>query len=582
MDAWGVDYALLDDRGRVLGLPFHYRDERTVGMVERAHARVSREEMYRTTGIQTMPINTVFQLLAEEDGESLAAASRIALVPDLLTSWLSGVVANEATAASTTGLLDARSGRWADELIERLGLPSRIFGEIIEPGTWRERCCRTTSSATSPCARSRPTTRPRRSWPRPCATAAPPCSRAARGRCSASRSTSRCSTRTPRRFNLSNERGIDGTTRLLRNVMGLWLLQECRRSLEPAGAGGYEDLLRLAEAASDDVPLFDPDDEDLLRPGDMPGRIARACVRAGQRTPASTGELVRSILVSLACKYRLVLERLEQVTGRSIETIHVIGGGARNAVLCQITADVLGRRVLAGPVEATALGNVLVQARAAGELSSLEEMRAVAAASAQLATYEPRDDAAGDDTYARFLQRHGAAGSREDEDVTEHDHLAARLRARGVDVDAAEAALRSLVIETPSWGYGDSGTRFGVFPQAGRPRTVFERVDDAAEVHRLTGTAGAVALHFPWDAVDDIQALARLHRGLRPARRRRQPEPLPGSRLRPRLGHEPRPGHPRQGRGAPAGVHRDRSHARLDARSRCGSPTAPTTRARTT
>jgi rhamnulokinase len=186
--------------------------------------------------------------------------------------------------------------------------------------------------------------------------------------------------------------------------MGLWLLQECRRALEPSGAREYEDLLRLAEAASDDVPLFDPDDEDLLRPGDMPGRIASACVRAGQAPPASTGQLVRSILVSLACKYRLVLEQLEQVSGRSIETIHVIGGGARNAVLCQITADVLGRRVLAGPVEATALGNVLIQARAAGELANLAEMRAVAAASAQLATYEPRDDAAADDTYGRFLQ----------------------------------------------------------------------------------------------------------------------------------------------------------------------------------
>jgi rhamnulokinase len=184
--------------------------------------------------------------------------------------------------------------------------------------------------------------------------------------------------------------------------MGLWLLQESRRSL--AGASDYEDLLRLAEEAGDDVPLFDPDDEDLLRPGDMPQRIAAACVRGGQPPPASTGELVRSILVSLACKYRLVLERLEQVSGRGIETINVIGGGARNAVLCQITADVLGRRVLAGPAEATALGNVLVQARAAGELASIGDMRAVAAASAQLATYEPRDAASADDTYARFLQ----------------------------------------------------------------------------------------------------------------------------------------------------------------------------------
>jgi len=404
VDAWGVDYALLDGSGRVLGLPFHYRDERTVGMVERAHSRVPRDELYRATGIQTMPINTVFQLLAEEEGDSLAAASRIALVPDLIASWLSGVVANESTAASTTGLLDARSGRWADGLIERLGLPSRIFGEIVEPGQMVGSLLPHHGLGPVPV----------------CAVAAHDTASAFVAAPLRDRSSAVLSSGTwsllglelddpaldddAQAFNLSNERGVDGTTRLLRNVMGLWLLQECRRSLAPSGASEYEELLRLAEAASDDVPLFDPDDDDLLRPGDMPKRIAEACVRAGQPVPDSTGELVRSILVSLACKYRLVLERLEQVTGRSVDTINVIGGGARNAVLCQITADVLGRRVLAGPVEATALGNVLVQARAAGELGSLSDMRRVAAASAQPATYEPRDDAAGDETYARFLQ----------------------------------------------------------------------------------------------------------------------------------------------------------------------------------
>jgi rhamnulokinase len=401
VDAWGVDYALLDVRGRVLGLPFHYRDERTAGMVERAHARVPREQLYRTTGIQTMPINTVFQLLAEDD-ERLAGAARIALVPDLIASWLCGVVANEATAASTTGLLDARSGCWADDLIERLGLPPRIFGELVEPGAMlgellphyglgRAGVCAVAAHDTASAFAAAPL----------------------RDGVSAVLSSGTWSLlgvelEAPvldddaQRFNLSNERGVDGTTRLLRNVMGLWLLQESRRSLALDGTS-YEELLRLAAGVSEDVPLFDPDDEELLRPGDMPERIAEACVRAGQRTPESTGELVRSILVSLACKYRLVLERLEGVCGRSLETVHVIGGGARNAVLCQITADVLGRRVLAGPVEATALGNVLVQARAAGELGSLSDMRRVAAASAQPATYEPRADAAGDETYARFL-----------------------------------------------------------------------------------------------------------------------------------------------------------------------------------
>jgi rhamnulokinase len=359
-----------------------------------------------------MPINTVFQLLAEEGNASLAAASRLALVPDLLTSWLSGATTNEATVASTTGLLDARSGRWADGLIERLGLPARIFGELVEPGAIVGTLLAHHDLGDVPvCAVAAHDTAS--------AFAAAPL----RDRTSAVLSSGTWSLLgleldepvpddDAQAFNLSNERGLDGTTRLLSNVMGLWLLQESRRSLDPTSSRGYEGLLRLAEAAGDDVPIFDPDDEDLIRPGDMPDRIAAACVRAGQAPPASTGELVRSILVSLACKYRLVLERLEQVTGRSVETVHVIGGGARNALLCRITADVLGRRVLAGPVEATALGNVLVQARAAGELASLEEMRAVAAASAQLATYEPRNDAAGVETYARFLRATAPAHER--------------------------------------------------------------------------------------------------------------------------------------------------------------------------
>ena len=403
VDAWGVDYALLDGRGHTLGIPFHYRDERTVGMVERAHARVSREAMYRQTGIQTMPINTVFQLLAEGD-ERLAAATRIALVPDLVASWLSGVVANEATAASTTGLLDARSGRWADALIEDLGLPARIFGELVEPGATLGNLLAHHDLGGAPvCAVAGHDTAS-------AFVAAPLRDRSSAILSSGTWSLLGLELEEPaldddaQAFDLSNERGVDGTTRLLRNVMGLWLLQECRRSLELTGSREYADLLLLAAAAGDDVPLFDPDDEDLLRPGDMPKRIAAACVRAGQRAPETTGELVRSILVSLACKYRLVLERLERVSGRSIETVHVIGGGSRNALLCQITADVLGKLVLAGPVEATALGNVLVQARAAGELASLDEMRAVAAASAELATYEPREGAAGDEIYARFLQ----------------------------------------------------------------------------------------------------------------------------------------------------------------------------------
>ncbi len=394
VDTWGVDYALLDERNRVLALPFHYRDERTAGMIERAHARVPAAELYAATGIQTMPINTVFQLLADEG----IPAQRIALVPDLIALWLSGELANEVTNASTTGLLDARSGTWARALIERLGLPATPFsGDPVEPGTTLGRMLdhhgldapvhAVASHDTASAFVAAPLRSPR----------------------SAILSSGTWSllgveldapvlTDQAREFNLTNERGVDGTIRLLRNVMGLWLVQECAARWEAS----YAELTGLARAARADVPLFDPDDEALLRPGDMPARIAEACRALGQPEPADRGEIVRSILVSLACKYRLVLERLEHVTGREVDVVHVIGGGSRNELLCQMTADLLGRPVLAGPVEATALGNVLVQARAVGELGSLAEMRTVAAASADPALFEPGEDAG--DIYQRFLE----------------------------------------------------------------------------------------------------------------------------------------------------------------------------------
>jgi rhamnulokinase len=393
VDTWGVDYALLDGENRVLGLPFHYRDARTDGMIARAHDRVSREEMYAVTGIQTMPINTVFQLLAD-DG---IPAERIALVPDLIALWLSGELANEITNASTTGLLDARSGTWARSLIERLGLPAAPFaGDPVEPGTTLGRVLghhaidapvhAVASHDTASAFVAAPLRRP----------AAAILSSGTWSLLGLELDTPVLS-RQACDFNLTNERGVDGTTRLLRNVMGLWLVQECAARW----SASYEELQELASAAREDVPLFDPDDDALLRPGNMPARIAEACGALGQPPPEDRGEIIRSILTSLACKYRLVLERLERVTGRTVDAIHVIGGGARNELLCRLTADVLGRPVLAGPFEATALGNVLVQARAVGELGSLADMRAVASASADPRVYEPSHD--GGETYQRFL-----------------------------------------------------------------------------------------------------------------------------------------------------------------------------------
>jgi rhamnulokinase len=416
VDAWGVDYALLDGSGRMLGLPFHYRDERTSDEVlTRAHALVSREDLYARTGIQIMAINTVYQLMAERDSGAAAAAQRIALVPDLINLWLTGELVNEATIASTSGLLEARSRSWALDLIARLGLPERPFtSDVTDPG----------------CTIGRVLTRHGESAGTPVHAVAAHDTASAfvgtplRGDDAAVLSSGTWSLlglevhepvlgEEAAGYNLTNERGLNGTIRLLHNVMGLWLLQECRRVWRQAGqALDYDELHRLACEASPDVPLFDPDEPALLRSGDMPSLIVSACGAAGQAEPLGPGELVRSILVSLACKYRLVLEQLQRVTGRKVGVLHVVGGGIRNTLLCQLTADVLGLPVLAGPEEATALGNVLVQARACGELGGLAEMRELTAASVRLDRYEPADGRRDDETYERFRSVTGSTAGR--------------------------------------------------------------------------------------------------------------------------------------------------------------------------
>jgi rhamnulokinase len=402
VDTWGVDYGLLDADGRLLGLPYHYRDGRSEPMVARAFARVPSAAQYAVTGIQTMPINTVFQLLADEGSAALDAAARLAMVPDLLALWLSGELANERTNASTTGLLDAHTGAWAHDLIDGLGLPRGLFTDLVDPGTRLGTALAAHDLGPLPVY-----TAP--SHDTASAFAAAPI--AGEGCAILSSGTwsllglelpAPVLTDTAHGFNLTNERGVDGTTRLLKNVMGLWLEQECAR------AWGTADHAALFAAAAEQpavgAPLFDPDDPAFLPPGDMPARIAAACAAAGQTPPSGPGETLRAIVESLACKYRLVLDHLAQASGREITKIHVIGGGARVDLLCRRTADLTGREVCAGPVEATAMGNLLVQARAAGELSSLDDLRAVALNSSDCVTYEPSADReAADATYARFL-----------------------------------------------------------------------------------------------------------------------------------------------------------------------------------
>jgi rhamnulokinase len=415
VDAWGVDYALLDAADRVLGLPFHYRDRRTDGMVAAAHEKVGRKALYARTGIQTMPINTIFQLMSEADSPAARAAAGLAFVPDLFNLWMTGALVNEATIASTSGLLGAEDGRWARDLIAQLGLPQAPFArDPVEPGTaigpllarHNEDC--DAAGATVWTVAGHDTAS---------AFAAAPL-KGPRDAVLSSGTWSLLGTESDRPFldggaldyNLTNERGVDGRIRLLRNVMGLWLVQECRRAWARTGVtADYEELMAMAEAADANVALFDPDDEALLGRGDMPARLREACRTGAQSPPSAPGEIVRSILTSLACKYRFVLERLQRVTGRTFETLHVVGGGARNRLLCQLTADLTGLPVLAGPVEATALGNVLVQAIAVGEVADLTQARELSAASSQRTRHEPEARAQAGELYERFLTLTGLA-----------------------------------------------------------------------------------------------------------------------------------------------------------------------------
>jgi rhamnulokinase len=396
VDAWGVDFALLDRDGCLISNPYHYRDLRTEGMQERAFDRMPKEEIYETTGIQFMPINTLYQLLAMEGSPLLQAAQTLLLIPDLIGYWLTGEKACEFTIASTTQLCDARSGRWARDLIETMGFSGSIFAEIIPPGTQLGPLLPGVAEETG-VKGGFPVTAVASHDTASAVVAVPAESENFAYISSGTWSLVGVELPEPAialeglHANFTNEGGFGGTTRFLKNVMGLWLLQECRRTWAREGRDySYEELTRLAEAVPVAGSLLDPDHPSFLPPGDMPGRIRRFCRKTGQSLPEEPGSVVRCVLESLALKYRWALERAEEITGRRAEVIHVVGGGVQNTLLCQLTADATRRPVRAGPVEATALGNLMVQAYARGYLGSLEEIRAaVRSSSVEVHDYQP-------------------------------------------------------------------------------------------------------------------------------------------------------------------------------------------------
>ncbi|NJP92651.1 rhamnulokinase [Nonomuraea sp. FMUSA5-5] len=401
VDSWAVDYALLDASGAMLGNPVHYRDDRTAGVAERVAASVGAESLYDVSGLQVLPFNTVYQLLAEP---RLGEAATMLLIPDLIGYWLTGEAGAEVTNASTTGLLDVRTRAWALPLVKQLGLPEGILPPLRQPGDLLGGLRRDVAgeigwSAPVRAVGSHDTASAVVAVPAAAPVSGPAFAYVSCGTWSLAGVELPGPVLTPesRAANFTNEAGIDGTVRYLRNVMGLWLLQECLRAWPGSGLG---ELLKAAAGERPFAAVVNPDEPVFLPPGDMPARIAAECRRTGQRPPASPAAYVRCVLESLALGHREAVRQAMELSGREVEVVHLVGGGSRNELLCQFTADACGLPVVAGPAEATTLGNVLVQARAAGLVSDLEEMRALVAASQPLRRYEPSGARAGWDEAA--------------------------------------------------------------------------------------------------------------------------------------------------------------------------------------
>lgn len=391
VDSWAVDYALMSG-DRMLGVPFHYRDERTHRGVHAVSSLIPPSELFARNGLQAMPYNTIYQLATE--GDILDLADGILLIPDLMSFWLTGVRTNEWTNASTTGLMSQATLTWDLELVDRLGMPRRLFDGFVEPG--------------DPIGALRPAVADIVGGPLPVtAVASHDTASAVLATPLASRDSAYLSLGTwglvgleldapvvseqARRGAMTNEGGVDGRTRFLRNVMGTWLLSESIRTWERSGR--IHDLPELLAAAAElpgEAAVFDAGDPRFMAPGDMPARIRDWCIEHDVRPPADEAQTVRSIVESLAHAFADAVAEAGRLSGRTVDVIHVVGGGSQNTLLCRRLAEVSGRPVLAGPVEATALGNVLVQGRTLGWVDGdLDDLRRIVAASVEPVCYDP-------------------------------------------------------------------------------------------------------------------------------------------------------------------------------------------------
>lgn len=410
IDTWGVDFGLLDREGELIANPYHYRDQRTSGVMEKVCNLVSRHEIFERTGIQFMPVNTLYQLysMVSSDSAQLERAETFLMIPDLINYWLTGQKVCEYTNATTTQLHDPRGG-WSRALFEKLGLPLKIMPKIVSPGTVLGSLLKNVASRTGL---------------REVRVVAPAChdtGSAVAGTPGSGCNWAYLSSGTwsllgvevtepvlheeAFRHNFTNEGGAAGTFRFLKNISGLWLVQECRRAWAAAGKDmSYAELTEIASRARPFAALIDPDSEVFLQPGEMPARIECYIAERDQRLQLDPGTVVRTILESLALKYRYILELIEAVSGRQVSTIHIVGGGSENRLLNQFTADATGKVVMAGPTEATAVGNILMQAVACGEIGGLADAREVVRRSFEIVAYEPTAQSAWDEAYGQFVQ----------------------------------------------------------------------------------------------------------------------------------------------------------------------------------
>jgi rhamnulokinase len=409
LDTWGVDFALLDRNYSLLSNPFHYRDARTDGMLEEAFRRMGRAEIFSNTGIQFMQINTLYQLLAMSVQQSplFDVAKTFVTIPDLFNYWLSGEISNEFTNATTTQCLDPRTRAWASCVLEAMKIPTQLFQPVTDSGTALGEllphvaeetgaggvrivvpACHDTGSAVVavPAQNQYFAWISSGTWSIMGAEVGEP-----------------VLTEKALEYNFTNEGGVFGTWRFSKNIMGLWLVQECKRTWAHQGDDlSYDEITRLASEAKPFLAVVDPDDNHFLHPSDMPERIRKYCIETNQPVPRSPGEVIRVALEGIALKYRWILERLEELVAKQFAPIHIIGGGTKNRLLNQFTANATNRVVLTGPVEATAIGNVLMQAISLKDLDSLTDARTVVRASFEVEEFHPVYDG-WDEAYAKLL-----------------------------------------------------------------------------------------------------------------------------------------------------------------------------------